>query len=132
MNAHEPVTEKLISVLNADPELKKLLEKSIEAAARINPDRSTNPVRSLEGYFRFIDRCSSSMPWDILDGTGDDGIYDRIDQRLNYFYFLNDQPLEELDGQGLYNSSVQYVGAYRDWLVEFARRWGSYLSSPET
>ena len=132
MSAHEPVTERLITVLEAEPRLKELLEKSIRAAGEENPDPRTNPVRSLEDYLRFIDRCSSSMPWDLLDGTGDDGIYDRIDQGLNYFYFLNDRPLAELDGHGLYNASVQYVRPYCDWLVEFARGWGEYLSRPET
>ncbi len=132
MSAHEPITEKLIKVLEAEPQLKELLEKSIMAAWRENPDPRTNPVHSIEDYLQFIDRCSSSMPWDMLDGTGDDGIYDRIDQGLNYFYFLNDRPLAELEGRGLYNASMQYVGAYRDWLVEFARDWGEYLSRPET
>ena len=132
MSEHEPAAGKLASLLESEPRLKELLEKSIGAAAKENPDPRTNPVRSLEDYFRFIDRCSVSMPWDLMDGSEDDGVYDRIDQGLNYFYFLNDRPLAELDGRGLYNASVQYVGAYRSWLVEFARGWGEYLSRPET
>lgn len=132
MHGHEQITERLINILSVEPEIKHLLESSIAGAAEINPDRRTNPVRSLEDYFTFVDRCSAAMPWDILDGTGDDGIYDRVDQGLNYFYFLNDVPLPELGGRGLYNCSVQYVGSYRNWLAEFVRGWGLFLSTPQS
>jgi phosphatidylserine decarboxylase precursor len=57
-------------------------------------------------------------------------LYDKIDQSLNYFYFINDQPLTELEGQGLYNNSLQYIKPYSDWLVSFNKAWGLYLDTP--
>ena len=37
----------LQEMLEADPELMALMEKSIAAAAAVNPDRETNPVQSV-------------------------------------------------------------------------------------
>lgn len=41
-------TQELIDMVDADPQLKAMLEKSIARAAEINPDTVTNPVRTLE------------------------------------------------------------------------------------
>jgi phosphatidylserine decarboxylase precursor len=59
-------------------------------------------------------------------------LYDKIDQSLDYFYFINDQPLTELEGLGYYHNSLQYVKPYADWLVNFNKAWGLYLDTPES
>ena len=46
---HEQITKDFINMLEEDPELKALMEKSIRQAAVTNRDRKTNPVRSLGG-----------------------------------------------------------------------------------
>ena len=51
---------------------------------------------------------------------------------MNYFYFVNDRPLEELKDKGLYIPSVQYVEPYRSWLIDFTRRYGEFLSTPQS
>ncbi len=129
---HEPITRELISILEADPFTKTLLQKSIDAAKAINPDKATNPAQTLEEYYDYVDWASKAMPWNISPNAAGDSLYTKIDQSLNYFYFLNDQPLEELDGQGLYNNSLQYVEPYRSWLIKFTRQWGEYLSTPDS
>ena len=41
----------LQNMLEADPELMAMMEKSIAAAAEINPDRETNPVQSVQDFY---------------------------------------------------------------------------------
>ncbi len=127
---HEPITEELIGILEAEPDVKAMLEKSIASAKAINPDRATNPAQTLEEYYDYIDWAAKAMPWNISKNVDSDSLYAKIDQSLNYFYFINDQPLEELDGEGLYNNSLQYAEPYRSWLIKFTREWGEYLSTP--
>ena len=42
------ITKDFIAIMDSDPELKALMEKSIEKGVAVNPDRKTNPVQSLE------------------------------------------------------------------------------------
>ena len=64
--AHEDITWDLITIVEHDAELKRLLEKSIKQAKAENPDTDTNPVVSLESYYQFIDRIVKAMPWEII------------------------------------------------------------------
>jgi phosphatidylserine decarboxylase len=98
----------------------------------VNPDKNTNPAQTLAEYYDFVTWAETCMPWSILPKTPYTSLYDKIDQSLDYFYFINDQPLAELEGQGLYNNSLQYVAPYRDWLVSFNKAWGLYLDTPES
>ena len=130
--AHEPITEELIAILEGNPAVKELLQKSIDAAKAINPDKVTNPAQTLEEYYDYVDWAAKAMPWNISKNVDSDSLYTKIEQSLNYFYFINDQPLEELDGQGLYNNSLQYAEPYRSWLIKFTKEWGEYLSTPDS
>ncbi|MGN1001902.1 MAG: phosphatidylserine decarboxylase [Oscillospiraceae bacterium] len=129
---HEPITRELIAILEENPEVKELLQKSIDMAKEINPDKKTNPAQSLEEYYAYVDWAARAMPWNISQNAESDSLYTRIDQSLNYFYFINDMPLEELDGKGLYNNSLQYAEPYRSWLIKFTKEWGEFLSTPES
>lgn len=129
---HEDITNELIAILDDSPKTKEMLEKSIESAKAINPDRKTNPAQTLEEYYDYIDWAAKAMPWNISQNVDSDSLYTKIDQSLNYFYFINDQPLDELDGQGLYNNSLQYAEPYRSWLIKFTRQWGEYLSTADS
>ena len=42
---HEPITEELIAILEANPTVKALLQKSIDAAKKINPDKKTENIQ---------------------------------------------------------------------------------------
>ena len=97
------ITKDFISIMDSNPEIKALTEKSIQKASEINPDKKTNPVQSLEELYDFLDWCSECMPWEIIAVSEEyPSIYDQIDQSLDYFYYLFDQPLEELEGKGYY------------------------------
>jgi phosphatidylserine decarboxylase len=125
-------TLELINIVENNPDLKALLIKSIAQAKATNPDKDTNPAQTLAEYYDFVTWAETCMPWSILPKTPYTSLYDKIDQSLDYFYFINDQPLTELEGQGLYNNSLQYISPYKEWLVSFNKAWGLYLDTPES
>lgn len=129
---HEPITAELILLVEHNPELETLLIKSIDEAKTVNPDKNSNPVQSLDEFYEFIDWAAKAMPWSILPNVGSEypGLYDQIDQSLDYFYYITDQPLEELKDMGYYNNSLQYHEPYRSWMIKFTKEWGEYLSTP--
>ena len=125
-------TTELINIVENNPNIKSMLIKSIDQAKVVNPDKNTNPAQTLDEYYDFVTWAETCMPWSILPKTPYTSLYDKIDQSLDYFYFINDQPLTELEGQGLYNNSLQYVQPYSDWMVSFNKAWGLYLDTPES
>lgn len=125
---YAPSAQQFITMVEHNAQLKRLLIKAIEKAKKINPDKVTNPAQTLEEYYAFIDWASRAMPWSILRDSPYSQLYDQIDQSLDYFYFVNDQPLAELKGKGYYNNSLQYHEPYRTWMINFTKEWGVYLS----
>lgn len=131
---YSPATQALVEMVAENQTLKTLLEKTISKAAEINPDPQTNPTQNLKAYFDYVNWAERAMPWAILPGVEKNHpkLYNQIDQSLNYFYFVNDRPLDELKGKGLYIPSIQYVEPYRTWLIGFVRQYGEFLSSEES
>lgn len=126
--AYSQTTEEFITMIEHNAGLKDMLIKSIEAAKMINPEKVTNPAQTLEQYYDFIEWAAKAMPWSILPNLPYPKLYEQIDQSLDYFYFINDQPLDELKDRGYYNDSLQYHEPYRTWLISFVKGWGLYLS----
>ena len=126
------VTKDFISLLEGDEELKSLMEKSIELAKKTNPDRKTNPVQSLDEYYDFLDWTATCLPWDILEGQDVSNLYSCIDQSLDYFYYLLDQPLPELAGKGLYYPCLEYFEPITAWCKKYASEWGQFLTTEES
>jgi len=130
---HTPDTQELITIVEHNADIKRMLIQSIEQAKQINPDRQTNPVQSLEEYYDFIDWSTTAMPFNILPSAEHyPKLYESIDQSLDYFYFLIDQPLDRLKGKGYYYNSLQYVEPYRSWMINFTKHWGEYLSTKDS
>lgn len=129
---HEPVTTDLISLVEHNAEFKSLLIKSIDLAKKENSNRQTNPAQNLDEFYSFIDWASHCMPWNILKDQNYPLIYEQIDQSLNYFYFVIDRPLTELEGKGLSRNSLQYYEPFRSWLIRFVKSWGTFLSTPDS
>ena len=125
-------TCELIALVNSNAQLKSLLEKAIAKGVEINPDRETNPVQTLSEYYDFVEWAAHAMPWTVINQPEGTDIFTRIDQSLNFFFFINDIPLDELNGQSLYNNSLQYFEPYRSWLKTFAKAWGAYLDSEDS
>ena len=131
---HEPDTQALASIFERDPYLKSLMIKSIEQAKDINPDPMTNPAKTLEEFYLFIDWASKCMPWNVIheESMPHSSLFDKIDSGMNYFYFMFDQPLAELEGRGLYFNSIQYMEPIYSWITDFAKNWGTFLSSSDS
>ena len=127
------ITKDFIAIMDSDPELKALMEKSIEKGVAVNPDRKTNPVQSLDEFYDYLDWCAVCMPWEMIDVSETyPSIYDQIDQSLIYFYYYLDQRLKELEDRGYYYPTVQYCPAIVEWCIKYASSWGEYLSTPES
>ncbi|MDO4458854.1 MAG: phosphatidylserine decarboxylase [Clostridia bacterium] len=118
--------------LMEDEELKALMEESIALAATVNPDRKTNPVQSLEEYYDFLDWSATCLPWNILNTVDIESIYSRIDQSLDYWYFLIDQPLPELAGKGYYYPCLEFHEPIASWVKDYCKSWGEYLSTEDS
>ncbi len=115
--------------LSADPALMALMEKSIKKAREINPDPDTNPVGSVAQLYDFLDWADVCMPWNVLAKGKQPALYDRIDQSVDYFWFVIDQPLEELEGRGYYYPTLQYHEPIATWCREYSDNWGKFLST---
>ena len=130
--AHEQITLDLIEMLDNDSGLKRLVEKSLAKAWDINPDSATNPAKDLAQLYEFTDWAAKCMPWEAIEGQPGASLYERIDQSLDAFYFLFDQPLDELKDKGYYYPSLSYHPPIRGWLQNYALSWGKFLASPDS
>ncbi|MCQ2168677.1 MAG: phosphatidylserine decarboxylase [Bacteroidales bacterium] len=132
--SHTAAVEELVEICNGNSEVRSLLEHAIKQAAQINPDRKYNPAQTLDEFYDFIDWNIRSLPWDVMTGLTADkaSLYSRLDQGVGYFWFVVDQPLEELEGRGYYYPTVEFVSPFSDWLTKYASSWGSWLSTPES
>ncbi len=122
----------MMNMLESDPGLMALMEKSISAAAKINPDPDTNPVQSVEDLYEFIDWAVTCMPWNVLSDAKYPTLYDHIDQGVDYFWFVVDQPLPELEGKGYYYPTLQYHEPIASWCRKYANAWGDFLSTEDS
>ena len=130
----EPVTasQAMRNYLEHDPALKALMEKSIARAHEINPDINTNPVRSVEDLYEFIDMSVKGLPWNLLANVEYPTLYNYIDQCIDYIWFLMDQPLVELQGKGYYYPTLQYHEPIATWFRDYSDEWGTFLSTEES
>ena len=132
IDMHEDITWDLITLVEHNPELKCLLEKSIMQAAEENPDTDTNPVVSLDSYYQFIDRIVRAMPWEISPYGSYSSLYSRIDQGMGCLYFVCDQPLDELSDKEYFHNSLLYHEPFRSWWIKLLSVNGSFLNSEES
>jgi phosphatidylserine decarboxylase len=126
------VVEQIKQILSSHQELRAMVEQSLLSAQRANPDRATNPVQSLEEWYVYLDSFRHRMPWESLNLGEKASFFHRIDQCIGYFYFLLDQPLEELKDNGYWYPSLQYEPTIAKWLTEYNKAWGEWLSSEES
>lgn len=132
MKQHEKTTLEFIGYVEKDASLKHLLEKNIEIAKNINPDKNTNPAQSLEELYDFLDWAVKCMPWECLKDLPYSSLYSKIDQATGYFWYIFDQPLEELCDKGYYYPTLQYHEPIASWIKKFSKSWGSFLSKKQS
>lgn len=128
---HTAATLELMKICDENAEVRQLLEHAIRQAAAINPDRKYNPAQTLDEFFDFIDWNVRSLPWDVMSGVTADkaSIYSRTDQGVGYFWFVVDQPLDELRDRGYFYPTVEFVEPFASWLTTYSQSWGSWLST---
>jgi len=129
---HSQATLSMMKYLNEDPELMKLMEKSIARAREVNPDLNTNPIQSVDELYTFLDWAVTCMPWNVLSDASYPTLYGHIDQSVDYFWFIVDQPLEELENRGYYYPSLQYHEPIATWCRDYSNEWGRFLSTKES
>ena len=131
---HKPITQELINLVEKNPEIESMLKASIAEAKKINPDPKTNPVQSLSDYYNYIDRASERIPGQVqvIEIPSALTLRDQLTQDLDYFWFLVAQPLPELEGQGLFENSLQYYEPFAPWLCKFVNTWGVFLDTEES
>lgn len=62
---HTEAVSELMRLMDGNPEVKALLEKSIAKAAEVNPDRWYNPAQTLTEFYDFVDWNVRQLPWDV-------------------------------------------------------------------
>jgi len=125
-------TKELIALVENDPELKSMLQSSLDKAKGINSNSNMNPAQTLEEYYEFVTWTETTMPWAVVKKEVYPEIFDHIFQGFCAFYFLIDQPLPELEGKGLVNNSLQYYRPFAKWLTTFNKSWGAFLDTEES
>lgn len=124
----------LVAMCESNAEVKRLLTQSITQAAAINPDRRYNPAQSLDEFYDFVEWNVRQLPWDVMihQAPSDYGrsLYGRTDQGIGYFWFLVQQPLEELKKRGYYYyPTVEFVEPFATWLTTYSSTWGEWLDT---
>ena len=130
---HTEAVTALMRICEQNDEIRQLLEHSISQAASINPDRQYNPAQTLTEFYDFVDWNVRQLPWDVMihQAPSDYGrsLYGRTDQGVGYFWFVVDQPLDELRDRGYYYPTVEFVEPFASWLTTYAKSWGDWLST---
>ena len=129
---HEKITQKFILLLEKNESLKMLVEKSLEVAKANNPDKITNPAQTLDELYEFLDWSVKCMPWECLKEAKYKNLFTAVDQATGYFWFIFDQPLDELKDKGFYYPSLQYLEPIASWIKEVVKSWGKFLSTKQS
>ena len=133
---HTQAVKELIRICDGNTEVKQLLEHAIRQAASINPDRDYNPAQTLDEFYDFVDRNVRCLPWDVMihPSPTDYGrsLYGRTDQGIGYFWFVVDQPLDELKDRGFFYPTVEFVEPFASWLSTYSQCWGDWLDTEES
>ena len=133
---HTKATQELIKICNTNPEVRRLLSHAIAQAAEINPDRDYNPAQTLTEFYDFVDWNVRQLPWDVMIKSSPTeygrSLYGRTDQGIGYFWFVVDQPLDELRDRGYFYPTVEFVEPFSTWLSTYSNTWGDFLNTEES
>ena len=113
------VIDRLKHILANDTRLREKLVRTIGKAAVDNPDPQTNPVRTLDDLYEWLERFLTVMPWEGLASVNkEQRLFRRIDQSIGYQYFLF--------------GDVQYEPKIAEWLKQYNTAWAEHLNSSES
>lgn len=133
---HTKAVSELIDICNLSAEVRGLLVHAIRQAADINPDRRYNPAQTLEEFYAFVDRNVRCLPWDVMLNPSPteygQSLYGRVDQGIGYFWFVVDQPLDELRNRGFFYPTIEFVEPFATWLTTYSQTWGDFLDTEDS
>jgi len=136
VSEHTVAVQELIRISPEGSEVRQLLEHAIRQAADINPDRRYNPAQTFDEFCDFVDYNVRCLPWDVMlhQAPNDYGrsLYGRTDQGVGYFWFVVDQPLDELRDRGFFYPTVEFVEPFASWLSTYSSTWGDFLDTEES
>ena len=115
------MVKQLKYIIYGNPSLCKRIELQLQTNAQENSDLQTNPVRSLEDLYAWLERFLTVMPWEGLAvGTKskEQGLFRRIDQATGYFYYLF--------------GDLQYEPRIAEWIKQYNAAWAKHLNSSES
>ncbi|ORB76173.1 phosphatidylserine decarboxylase [Mycobacterium scrofulaceum] len=136
MSDPDAIVRKLHDVVEKEQGLAELLERSLKQAresadAELRPDlfAALDWPTDLHEYgeylkrlVRWVPRQSDAPAWRKVDP--DERQAQEVNDRIAHFFFLVDQ---QLDG-----AAPQGSKAFRDWMTEFSRQWGSFLDTTDS
>ena len=133
---HTKAVSELINICNQNAEVRGLLEHAIRQAADINPDRRYNPAQTLDEFYAFVDRNVRCLPWNVMLNPSPteygQSLYGRVDQGIGYFWFVVDQPLDELRDRGFFYPTIEFVEPFATWLTTYSQTWGDFLDTEDS
>ncbi len=135
----DQIIHDLKGILEQDPDLASLLDESLKTAHRraeadLDPElyQALEWPLDLEGYYaylgrfiRWIPQQSSAPAWKVT--APEDRYAKEVSDRLAHFFWLVDQSVHR-EGTAVAENSDRF----RDWLTDFAGRWGEFLDTPES
>lgn len=136
MSDPDQIIRKLHDVLDKEQGLADLLERSLKQA-RESAEAELRPalfealewpvdVDEYEGYLkrfvRWVPRQSDAKAWQEIE-PGERQAQE-VSDRTAHFFFLVDQ---QVDGEAPQGST-----AFRGWMTEFSRQWGSFLDTVDS
>lgn len=139
MTDPDQIVRDLSALLEQEPKLAQLLEKSLVQArkcAEEDLDRELYEALDwpteldgysdyLRGFVRWIPREENGAAW--KSSAPQERYAQEVSDRLAHFFWLVDQ---DVDGDG--GAVAEGSEAFRGWLTDFARQWGSFLDTPES
>lgn len=102
-DAHEPIVDELISLLDARPELADSLSAAVEAS-------NLEGVQDLDDLYAYMD--------DLVTWIPDERTI--VPRALTVYYIINHAPGDQLNEDDEFNA----------WLKDFVQAWGDFLDSP--
>jgi len=111
------LVEQLRHIFNTNPALAQRMRKRLEQNATINPSLVTNPVRTLDDLYTWLQHFLTCLPWDGIN-LPQSNIFRRIDQSIGYAYYLF--------------GDLQYEPQIAQWMIEYNKAWGEWLHSEDS
>jgi phosphatidylserine decarboxylase precursor len=119
-----PIVEKLVALIETHRWKNDFTLAIRNAQAHDVP--GIREIRGLGDYLRYIDDLVAWTPREHGDSRY---IYDRL---AKFYFFMDQPPVKALQSPIRPGRRAKKLTPLSEWIVEFAKAWGSYLDTPES